>query len=228
MGHIAFGYRVFGFSTIFYSEMHCFQIIFGNWDKKSLMQADAIIASFYLITFLLIITIILLNVFIAILEFSYKNVKSRQDLHIQKQGRLKSVIACCKNLYRRLRFRKNIRSDKVIIVKPPDPETFCWELNADLKNGLMEKEANVFASLNSEQILKEHRKRADYKKYPHGVFHDKLARGIIVSKDSFQNDQDVIDSLIYFWDYFRLVNPIIKRHKEEVRKDTERIVDQLH
>jgi len=77
MGHIAFGYRVFGFSTLFYSAMNCLEIVFGTWDKEPLMQADKIIAGFYLITFLLIIKIILLNVFIAILVFSYKNVKSR-------------------------------------------------------------------------------------------------------------------------------------------------------
>ena len=71
-----------------------------------MVEADRIIAAVYLVTFLILTTVVLFNVFIAILENSYDIVTHRQDRQFKTLSRVKAVMMWIKKFFEKLSGKK--------------------------------------------------------------------------------------------------------------------------
>eukprot|EP01029_Cantina_marsupialis_P000404 TRINITY_DN10319_c0_g2_i1.p1 TRINITY_DN10319_c0_g2~~TRINITY_DN10319_c0_g2_i1.p1 ORF type:complete len:1161 (+),score=355.17 TRINITY_DN10319_c0_g2_i1:100-3582(+) len=78
-GYLAFSVDVADFRTIWMSLLTLFRSIMGDLDYVSLRDANAIFGPFFYIFFYVIVLLILLNVFLAILNDAYAEVRS-QDM----------------------------------------------------------------------------------------------------------------------------------------------------
>jgi hypothetical protein len=77
MGTIAFGGQLSGFNTLINSFSTCFQMLAGDFDHDALMKTNSQMATFFFSSFVVLVFLILVNVFVAIISEHFPKQEER-------------------------------------------------------------------------------------------------------------------------------------------------------
>ncbi|XP_078059807.1 polycystin-2 [Mustelus asterias] len=163
LAYLVFGTQVDDFSTFHTCIFTQFRIILGDFDFTKIEEADRVLGPVYFVTFVFFIFFILLNMFLAIINDTYSEVKS--DLAQQKsEMELADLIkkGCSKAMVR-LRLRKTTVDDITESLRQAGGKRNFDELRQDLKGkGHTDAEIEaIFAKYDQEgdQELTEHERQ---------------------------------------------------------------------
>jgi hypothetical protein len=78
-GYLVFGPTTFGFHTFGDSIYSLFRIILGDFDFYALIRADRVIGPIYFVSYVFVVFFILINVFLAVINDSYVEVKAEME-----------------------------------------------------------------------------------------------------------------------------------------------------
>lgn len=78
-GYLVFGPTTFGFHTFGDSIYSLFRIILGDFDFYALIRADRVVGPIFFVTYVFVVFFILINVFLAVINDSYVEVKSDME-----------------------------------------------------------------------------------------------------------------------------------------------------
>ena len=79
MGYALFSVQLFEFSTLLLSFMTCFRMIVGDFDYQAMEDTDPQMAAFFFLSFMILFTLILLNMFIAIIGAHYSEYTEEEE-----------------------------------------------------------------------------------------------------------------------------------------------------
>merc|ERR1719355_448378 len=104
MGHLAFGSKVGKFATMQNALMMCFQMVIGNYDYKEIQRTDEFLALLFFVPFMLIFLLVLMNIFLAIIDKSFRDQEAKFQERRKRRGYKPSKGGIVKRI--RLFFRK--------------------------------------------------------------------------------------------------------------------------
>merc|ERR1719183_1755520 len=78
-GYLVFGPTTFGFHTFGDSVYSLFRIILGDFDFYALIRADRVVGPIFFISYVFVVFFILINVFLAVINDSYVEVKAELE-----------------------------------------------------------------------------------------------------------------------------------------------------
>ncbi|XP_072351324.1 polycystin-2 isoform X1 [Scyliorhinus torazame] len=133
LAYLVFGTQVDDFSTFYTCIFTQFRIILGDFDFTKIEEADRILGPVYFVTFVFFIFFILLNMFLAIINDTYSEVKS--DMAQQKcEMELTDFIKKgCSKAMAKLRLRKTTVDDVTENLRQTGGKRNFDELRQDLK-----------------------------------------------------------------------------------------------
>nr|KAF6347180.1 polycystin 2 like 2, transient receptor potential cation channel [Pipistrellus kuhlii] len=107
LGFLLFGSQVDDFSTLRNSIFTQFRIILGDFNFAAIQQASPILGPIYFITFILFIFLVLLNMFLAIIIFTYSEVQDDYSIGRRSSFKLcKPIKKICNNILEKLKLKK--------------------------------------------------------------------------------------------------------------------------
>ncbi|NP_001402765.1 polycystic kidney disease 2-like 1 protein isoform 1 [Rattus norvegicus] len=122
LGYLLFGTQVESFSTFVKCIFTQFRIILGDFDYNAIDNANRILGPVYFITYVFFVFFVLLNMFLAIINDTYSEVKEElagQRDQLQLSDLLKQSYS---KTLQRLRLRKERVSDVQKVLKGGEPE----------------------------------------------------------------------------------------------------------
>ncbi|XP_031240865.1 polycystic kidney disease 2-like 1 protein [Mastomys coucha] len=122
LGYLLFGTQVENFSTFIKCIFTQFRIILGDFDYNAIDNANRILGPVYFVTYVFFVFFVLLNMFLAIINDTYSEVKEElagQKDQLQLSDFLKQSY---KKTLQRLRLRKERVSDVQKVLKSGEPE----------------------------------------------------------------------------------------------------------
>jgi hypothetical protein len=78
-GCMLFGHRLVQFSSVSFAFMECLQIMFGNFDFEELSDEDPVTVFVWFVCFIVLLTLIMVNMFLAIIMDIYSEAKGTAD-----------------------------------------------------------------------------------------------------------------------------------------------------
>ncbi|EDL76225.1 polycystic kidney disease 2-like 2 (predicted) [Rattus norvegicus] len=107
LAFLVFGSQVDDFSTFQNSIFAQFRIVLGDFNFAGIQQANWILGPIYFITFIFFVFFVLLNMFLAIINDTYSEVKADYSIGRRPDFELGSIIKkSCFNILEKLRLRK--------------------------------------------------------------------------------------------------------------------------
>lgn len=113
LGYLIFGTQVKDFSCFEYAVYTLFRIILGDFDFTSLEEANRVLGPIFFILYVFFVFFVLLNMFLAIINDTYSEVKS--DLANQKNEF--EMGDYFKKGYNRMVDRLNLKRDKIVDIQ---------------------------------------------------------------------------------------------------------------
>ncbi|XP_060034570.1 polycystin-2-like protein 2 [Erinaceus europaeus] len=121
LGFLVFGSQVDDFSTFQNSIFAQFRIILGDFNFAGIQQADYILGPIYFITFIFFVFFVLLNMFLAIINDTYSEVKAGYSIGRKPDFELgKMLKQTCNTALEKLRLKKPPTEESKKIVKTGD------------------------------------------------------------------------------------------------------------
>ncbi|XP_058297218.1 polycystin-2-like protein 2 isoform X1 [Hylobates moloch] len=107
LGFLVFGSQVDDFSTLQNSIFAQFRIVLGDFNFASIQQANPILGPIYFITFIFFVFFVLLNMFLAIINDTYSEVKADYSIGRRPDFELgKMIKQSYKNVLEKFRLKK--------------------------------------------------------------------------------------------------------------------------
>ncbi|XP_017173437.1 polycystin-2-like protein 2 isoform X5 [Mus musculus] len=107
LGFLVFGSQVDDFSTFQNSIFAQFRIVLGDFNFAGIQQANWILGPIYFITFIFFVFFVLLNMFLAIINDTYSEVKADYSIGRRPDFELGKIIQkSCFNVLEKLRLKK--------------------------------------------------------------------------------------------------------------------------
>ncbi|GAB1301544.1 Polycystic kidney disease 2-like 2 protein [Apodemus speciosus] len=107
LGFLVFGSQVDDFSTFQNSIFAQFRIVLGDFNFAGIQQANWILGPVYFITFIFFVFFVLLNMFLAIINDTYSEVKADYSIGRRPDFELGKIIKkSCFNVLEKLRLKK--------------------------------------------------------------------------------------------------------------------------
>ncbi|CAH6952351.1 Pkd2l1 [Phodopus roborovskii] len=133
LGYLIFGTQVENFSTFVKCIFTQFRIILGDFDYNAIDNANRILGPVYFVTYVFFVFFVLLNMFLAIINDTYSEVKEElasQEDELQLSDLLKQSY---KKTLLKLRLRKEQVSDVQKVLKGGEPEIQFEDLTNTLR-----------------------------------------------------------------------------------------------
>ncbi|NXQ78737.1 PK2L2 protein, partial [Nyctibius grandis] len=92
LGHVVFGSQVEEFSTFYYCIFTQFRIVLGDLDFETIEAANRILGPIYFITFVFFVFFILLNMFLAIINGTYSQVKADFEVISRQEQQIRDLF----------------------------------------------------------------------------------------------------------------------------------------
>ncbi|XP_048224448.1 polycystic kidney disease 2-like 2 protein isoform X1 [Perognathus longimembris pacificus] len=127
LGFLVFGSQVDDFSTFQNSIFAQFRIVLGDFNFAGIQQANRILGPIYFITFIFFVFFVLLNMFLAIINDTYSEVKADYSIGRRPDFELgKMLIKSYHNALEKLKLRKSQKNEDNIIdlAEQPRRENF--------------------------------------------------------------------------------------------------------
>ncbi|XP_065779173.1 polycystin-2-like protein 1 isoform X1 [Muntiacus reevesi] len=133
LGYLLFGTQVENFSTFIKCIFTQFRIILGDFDYNAIDNANRILGPVYFVTYVFFVFFVLLNMFLAIINDTYSEVK--EELAGQKDElQLSDLLRQgCNKTLRRLRLRKEQVSDVQKVLQAGEQEIQFEDFTNTLK-----------------------------------------------------------------------------------------------
>jgi polycystin 2 len=113
IGFLVFGTQVYDFSSFQFSIYSLFRIILGDFDFEALETANYILGPIFFLTYVFFVFFVLLNMFIAIINDTYGEIKS--ELSSQKSDI--ELASFFKKGYTRVIEKLNLKRAKIVDIK---------------------------------------------------------------------------------------------------------------
>ena len=94
MANVSFGYFLREYSTFGDAFRKCFEIIIGDFSFEDLSRADSVMAILFFYPFIVLFVFILTNIFLAILDKHYGDLKEKSSQTDDKINKLKTLLCC--------------------------------------------------------------------------------------------------------------------------------------
>ncbi|XP_041048078.1 polycystin-2 isoform X2 [Carcharodon carcharias] len=133
LAYLVFGTQVDDFSTFHTCIFTQFRIILGDFDFTKIEEADRILGPIYFVTFVFFIFFILLNMFLAIINDTYSEVKSDMAQQKSEMELADLIKKGCSKAMVKLRLRKTTVDDITENLRQAGGRLNFDELRQDLK-----------------------------------------------------------------------------------------------
>ncbi|XP_024430979.2 polycystin-2-like protein 2 [Desmodus rotundus] len=121
LGFLLFGSQVDDFSTLQNSIFAQFRIVLGDFNFAGIQQASPILGPIYFITFIFFVFFILLSMFLAIINYTYSEVKADYSIGRRPDFELgKMIKKCYNNILKKLKLKKPQKDEDNKGVKSTD------------------------------------------------------------------------------------------------------------
>lgn len=205
MAYLSFGSTLYNYRDIQTSFVTCFSTMVGQFNYDELLTANSFMTYFYFFPFMLIFVFVLLNIFIAILERSYTQVKQEaSEEEIENNVTIiESLIIFLASKIRKLITRAQHEQEHQKDIKDL---AVCVFNRIDM--GIDdEDDPHTWALKQTEEILLERQKRLEIKEPLESVF--RIRKQNVIEGGNFffekQNDIDKeFEARIDYWDYLRI------------------------
>ncbi|XP_060707555.1 polycystin-2 [Hemiscyllium ocellatum] len=133
LAYLVFGPQVDDFNTFHTCIFTQFRIILGDFDFAKIEEADRILGPVYFVTFVFFVFFILLNVFLAIINDTYSEVKSDMAQQKNEMELTDLIKKGCSKAMVKLRLRKTTVDDITETLRQAGGKLNFDELRQDLK-----------------------------------------------------------------------------------------------
>ncbi|CAF0732509.1 unnamed protein product [Adineta steineri] len=168
LGYLTFGVQVEGFASFEYSVYTLFLIILGIFDFESLQQAHRVLGPLFFLTYVFFVFFVLLNMFLAIINDTYVEVK--EELRNKKNEF--EISDFVRKGYGKMRERLTVKRDRIADIRRAlaladlnrDKRLEFDEWRTEMKSrGYAEEEIEALFSkydFNGDRVLDENEQRA--------------------------------------------------------------------
>jgi len=129
-----------------------FRFALGQYDFKGLIDANLILGAIYFVSFILIVIMGLMSMFVAILSEAFEKVK--EDLKTQKNEHelLSFISGAIKNLKKKSKKKNSSKKNKIESSKPIDPEEIVSSLDIQSLSVTIKEPVSYSSNLNLKNI----------------------------------------------------------------------------
>ncbi|CAF0854393.1 unnamed protein product [Rotaria sordida] len=113
LGYLTFGIQIEGFRAFHYSVYTLFLVILGTFDFPALQQAHRVLGPLFFLTYVFFVFFVLLNMFLAIINDTYMEVKA--ELQHKKSGF--EISDFVKQSYAKMRERLTAKHDRIADIR---------------------------------------------------------------------------------------------------------------
>jgi hypothetical protein len=222
MGYLALGTTSKNFSTVEEAFITCFSMFIGTFDFEDIILADNILGPIFFFSFMILFLFVLFNIFIAILEHAYENVKKiTQTMGEKRPGLIESLASVFFNLKKL--FERNSKHKKDNKEYTPDLARFVFQR---IETGLVpEEDPEIWGVKQSDMILMERSKRRETYESLHKLFRirkQKELDGNIFIQIKPEAIDDEMKARLNYWNYLRIGLQEITKHEKQIIRASQR------
>ncbi|CAF1423747.1 unnamed protein product [Adineta steineri] len=194
LGYLTFGIQIEGFRAFQYSVYTLFLVILGSFDFPALQQAHRVLGPIFFLTYVFFVFFVLLNMFLAIINDTYMEVKAE----LQNKKSSFAISDFVKQGYAKMRERLNVKHDRIADIRKAlsladmnaDKRLEFEEWRNEMKSrGYAEQEIEtMFAKYDTsgDRVLDEDEQRAlrnDLLKQDEAILHEMNALNMTTNKN---------------------------------------------
>lgn len=222
MAYLALGTTSKNFSTLEESFITCFSMFIGSFDFEDIILADNILGPIFFFSYMILFLFVLFNIFIAILEHAYNNVKEiTQTMGEKRPGLIESLASIFFNIKKLFERHSKHKSTKNEFT--PDLARFVFQR---LETGLEpEEDPEIWGVKLSDQILMERSKRRETYENLHKLFRirkQKELDGNIFIQIKPEAIEDEMTARLNYWNYLRIGLQEITKHEKQIIRASQR------
>lgn len=93
--YLAFGYTLIDFNNLGTAFYSCLNIMFGVFYHEKYYHSEPILGPIFFFLYIIIINMLLLNIFVAVIDSSYRKIKEENKNIVEKYSMIRIFLFCC-------------------------------------------------------------------------------------------------------------------------------------